>query len=588
MISLCHAASADLRGDAVDKLRFVCAKGGADVADEIDRLLDDADVSDAAAEALASIDAPCARVLDVLARAFESPEATVRVRAACGLLGTGRLDDAVVRARLEEAARDESILVRVLAVQRLGALPSDLRRPSIPVIVAAVDDPDRNVAMTAIRALGEIGAEAHDAGPAVTRRLEGASEKDKAEITTVLRRLGSPGAVAHLIEELRSPDRETRFRAADELAELGPVGREAIPALIAALEDPDDKVRQSVTYALGDVGPGDPRVREFLLRCLRDPGEYVVTAAATRLGRGFAGDAGVRDALLAALRDPKCKVPGNIAQALVPFGESVAPALVEALRQDGQAEGAGWGAIAGALRKLGLDAAPALRAGISSKDPTVRATTLGLYAELEPPVEDLLPLCESALADESPDVRTAAAEALGELGPKAARVLPRLRAALADKSLPTRTRVAAAIWHVSRESSGLVEPLVAALEDEDALFAAAGALAEMGAAAEPAAVPIARILERTEVSPYVRDAVVPVLRALGPAAKPAVKGLVVALHGRSWCAEEDYDPTPAIEALGAIGPAASAALDALRALRNESRRLAPVIDAAIAKIEPPK
>ena len=53
VISLCHAASADLRGDAVDKLRFVCAKGGADVADEIDRLLDAADVSYAAAEALA-------------------------------------------------------------------------------------------------------------------------------------------------------------------------------------------------------------------------------------------------------------------------------------------------------------------------------------------------------------------------------------------------------------------------------------------------------------------------------------------------------------------------------------------------------
>ena len=42
--------------------------------------------------------------------------------------------------------------------------------------------------------------------------------------------------------------------------------------------------------------------------------------------------------------------------------------------------------------------------------------------------------------------------------------------------------------------------------------------------------------------------------------------------------EADYDATPAIEALGAIGPAARSSLDALRELRKESPYVAPAIE----------
>jgi len=56
-----------------------------------------------------------------------------------------------------------------------------------------------------------------------------------------------------LIAALEDPKREVRLAAAQILAALGPEAKEAVPALIIALKDPDANVREVAADALGEI-----------------------------------------------------------------------------------------------------------------------------------------------------------------------------------------------------------------------------------------------------------------------------------------------------------------------------------------------
>jgi HEAT repeat protein len=57
------------------------------------------------------------------------------------------------------------------------------------------------------------------------------------------------------ITQLKSPDVNTRVKAATDLAAAGPKAEPAIPALIEALKDSDPLVVRLSAYALGEIGP---------------------------------------------------------------------------------------------------------------------------------------------------------------------------------------------------------------------------------------------------------------------------------------------------------------------------------------------
>jgi hypothetical protein len=59
--------------------------------------------------------------------------------------------------------------------------------------------------------------------------------------------------VAHLMDDLRSPDPRTVDRAVRELVEMGEA---AVPSLILALKDPEVRVRSAAAAALGDWDQG--------------------------------------------------------------------------------------------------------------------------------------------------------------------------------------------------------------------------------------------------------------------------------------------------------------------------------------------
>jgi HEAT repeat protein len=96
----------------------------------------------------------------------------------------------------------------------------ECRSQSVPALIDALNNPDENIRIIAIAALGEIGIPAASAVPALKTALT-----DKSV--------------------------EVRLITVDA---LGKIRKRAVPSLITALEDRDEEVRQAATNALVKIG----------------------------------------------------------------------------------------------------------------------------------------------------------------------------------------------------------------------------------------------------------------------------------------------------------------------------------------------
>ncbi len=90
--------------------------------------------------------------------------------------------------------------------------------------------------------------------------------------------------VADLIKMLRDPDSDTRRQAARALGEAGAQARSAAPALVKALHDEDLFVRRFAADALGKIDGDHRVTVPALALALRDPAREVQQAAAGSLG----------------------------------------------------------------------------------------------------------------------------------------------------------------------------------------------------------------------------------------------------------------------------------------------------------------
>jgi len=83
----------------------------------------------------------------------------------------------------------------------------------------------------------------------------GAANKKKAAPKVELTDEQKRQKVAELIEQLKDEEVGRRMQAADGLGDLGAAAKSAVPALIGALNDEDILVRRDASYALGSIGP---------------------------------------------------------------------------------------------------------------------------------------------------------------------------------------------------------------------------------------------------------------------------------------------------------------------------------------------
>lgn len=248
---------------------------------------------------------------------------------------------------------------------------AEMKGRAVPILIQALENQDRGVRWGAAWVLGEIGPEAKEAVPALSKAL------------------------------VEDEDAMVRQQAAEALRDIGPAAKEAVPALIQALKDENEDVRMYAAIALGKIG--DARAVETLFQALKDENKDVRGAAARALEKlGWKPKSDTEKAWYLFAK--------NDLDELVALGEAAVEPLIQSLK-DGD-----WqvrDAAKEALVKIGELAVEPLIQTLKDENEWVRyhaAEALGEIGD-ERAIEPLT----QALEDENEDVRRAAEEALRKI-----------------------------------------------------------------------------------------------------------------------------------------------------------------------------
>lgn len=336
-------------------------------------------------------------------------------------------------------------------------------------LAALVSDPDEEIPLVAIAALGTSGtgeagaltltkALTGDARPSVrvaaARALASYPDRRDDAARALLHGLKSglpeireashlalegsryqgdrPGPSAALVPDLiaaaADPDRMTRAHVAILLREIGPAAVAAVPALVAMIAE-------------ADAGPDEADPRPVL-----EPPPALAAEALGRIAPGTPREREAAEALDAVLGEPR--EPGTLdvaaALALARFGSAEAaralPRLLSILE-------AGLRAHEDGRRLATRQDAEAFSSRV--RDAGRAAEALGLVAPGTPREADVVAALVRVMDSPMIELHAQAAEALGRFGPLAKAALPRLRA-MARIEDPWRRRVA-------REAVRLIE-----------------------------------------------------------------------------------------------------------------------------------
>jgi len=304
---------------------------------------------------------------------------------------------------------------RRLAVAGLAAR-GDLS--ALPSLIAALDDPEAEVARAAAAALAHIGE------PAVAPLLEGLlADTPIAVRERSLRALAALGAPAlpALIAAVREGPPVWEQQAIT--AALGRLGRSAAEPLAALLDDPDEHCAARAARALAVCGPQAAAALPALARALRAPQPALRLEAAlavraidpTHEGALLAAITGARDpdpaareaillagvsGLLVRMRDSDGLRAHAAQQQIESLGRAALPALAAALREvsDGVTFAGDRGgaldpateAAATCLAALGPEALPALFAALNPGHPLHVERAGRVVARLGAPAQEVL------------------------------------------------------------------------------------------------------------------------------------------------------------------------------------------------------
>lgn len=318
--------------------------------------------------------------------------------------------------------------VRAQAIEKIREAEDD--RVVEALFLAATQDPEQSVRLTAVRKIQEIRCTA--AMEALLHCLKDKEMEIQEAATNALMVIGDRKLIPELIKLIKahqssirwvaakilesfnwSPkdELETAFQAVatNQLDRAVDMGEIAVDALALMLNDDFYYKRQAALEALGRIG--GPRVMKLLItQPLKDKDSHVKVSAIETLGR--IGDNSVVDPIIMTLRDPDNRVREAAAEALSHLGDIRAVAPLSSQLSD-----ASWDVRKACVAALAL----------IGRDKNARVTD---------------PLVK-ALQDRDPDVRQSAAFALGEIKDSAA-ITP-LVLSLKDPHNPFRQAAAASL-----------------------------------------------------------------------------------------------------------------------------------------------
>jgi HEAT repeat protein len=254
-------------------------------------------------------------------------------------------------APLARALRDSERSVAAQAATALG----QMGRPAVPVLAAALEDPDAYVRSMTCYALSLPGPAAAEAVPALIRRFADPQPNIPPQVAYALGRIG-PSAVPALTDALKHPDPRIRMGAAQGLGAIAirAPDTQVGPSLATAAGDTDVGVRFAAVDAIGQLRPLSPEAVTALTEALRDVDSAIRRKALEGLQRAGRRAAPAVPALIRALDDESDPVRAGAARVLANVGPAASNAI------------------------------PSLKVRLSDPDPVVRSNVVRALGRIEP------------------------------------------------------------------------------------------------------------------------------------------------------------------------------------------------------------
>ena len=154
----------------------------------------------------------------------------------------------------------------------------------VPVLIAALEEPDAEVQREAADVLGEVGPEAQAALPALEKQLKlEAATPEAGMLVLAMHKISPHAARDYLTGALRAADPRIRIQTAHDFWWLKKDAKTVVPILIAALGESDADVRRAAAQQLGEIGPVAKEAIPALLKAAADPDRSIQGESQTAL-----------------------------------------------------------------------------------------------------------------------------------------------------------------------------------------------------------------------------------------------------------------------------------------------------------------
>ncbi len=489
--------------------------------------------------------------------ALKSADETARLQA-IDQLGSQGAEAATAVTPLIELLKDSSPAVRAHAARALGGIGAPAK-PAAAGLIDLLADPDVAVRRQAIRALGAIRPGPQVTVPLFVKLMDDADPGVRMRVLTAVAEAGAQ-AVPGLIKALDND--KAAYWACVVLREIGPAGKDAIPALTAKLQDPrpeirreavlalaamegaaagaapqiaalldDQQCRTAATYALGRIGTVPADAEAKIRANFKSDDPMLCCTSLWTLALVHPEDKDLRrqttEGLVAMLKnsDPRVRQAAAKGLAALPPAPEITGPIFEKAFQD--ADEATVRSALDAMASLGAQAVPRLVGAL--KFEKARARVAYILGQIGPAAAPATEELAKLIADKNPRVSEEAVLALAKIGPAAKAAVPALTKAFQGGQGSDDYAIAYALGKIGPDAAAAAAALTAALGSSDSSLAVACAWA-LGqihpASAEVAAKTVPVLIAGLGAPlPQSRQAAAEALGSLGPLAADAAPAL---------------------------------------------------------------